>query len=325
MMRGIGRVGQAHWPASAARRHDCGDCHAQIVCVQSISREMSDRKQQSPPVHVHDVIKSFMKCDDREAMVINKMIIQDPRMVRRGLIFHMRDVNTEEFVPYIQQTDVGELCVVFLSSPGDDNELPLLAALPPLPSPSPLFRVNKKRKVTAPLPLPPPLKLTRTAYADTGGDARDRLSRVSDCLTMTASCLKTIDAMRGVDAETKRAMRVMVFAAVNPKKEPPPITISNLVKKHLGYLPVNVALGKMPTGELFKRIGRRASVEYRRKYGCSPPRRELKNKDGASVSVNDYQSTDMPWLTELVREECERLSVFARPAVLMARGEPLDR
>ena len=308
---------------------------------------MSDHKQESPPARVHDIIMSFMKCNDREATVINKMIIQDPRMVRRGLIFHMRDVNTQEFVPYIQRTDVEELCDVFLSPPdSDDNaairvalldrpplrcvgngdELPLLAALLPLASPPPLLRVNKKRKLAMPLPMPPPLKLTRTAYTDSSGDARDRLSRVSDCLTMTASCLHTIDAMRGVDVATKQAMRVMVFAAVNPKKEPPPITISNLVKKHLGYLPINVALGKMPTSELFKRIGRKASLEYRRKYGCSPPRRELKSKDGqCGISVNDYQSTDMPWLTELVRDECDHLSVFPRPAVLMARGEPLDR
>lgn len=99
--------------------------------------------------------------------------------------------------------------------------------------------------------------------------------------------------------------------------EDKPLIVSHMIREHLGYFPANGA------GDLCKAIGRAARLETLRRTGAPPPKRSYLDENGEERETNSYSRKEAHWLRGIVADECERLKLYPRPSVALARGEPV--
>ena len=149
------------------------------------------------------------------------------------------------------------------------------------------------------------------------------VQKISKSLQVTLEQITSMDC----DEQAKDILRHMALRAVDPTAvttiRQPAITISNLVREHLGYIPAKVNNGQDPTNKLYIEVGRRARLQYIRYHNKPPPKRLYTDESGNTKEINNYSAADKGWMMDIVSEQCAKLKVYPRPKVAMARGEDI--
>ena len=158
-------------------------------------------------------------------------------------------------------------------------------------------------------------------------DSITRVKRLKCMQQMCHTLQETLALIKNMDCDdqTKDMLRQMTMQEIEPKstaKKLPPIIISHLVQEYLGYIPAKAAGKAVST--LYVAIGTESRKEHLRLYG-KPPGKRLYSFGNETKETNDYKSSDKGWIMDIVRVQCEKMKLYPRPKVSMARGEEIHQ
>jgi hypothetical protein len=262
------------------------------------------------------LLDTFKGMSPQQAQLIYLKVFRQPDFVKTKILFH-KQVNNN-IVPLIYKHNIPVLIKYIRQNniyivPDEKKIILSSSSIPLMPTKPPVLSLKRKRDDT----------VVNFKAVDSTKSIK-KLQSIQIRLNTWSSLQTRVKSLQ-LDESTKKILSNEINDALiisnNTTTLSPVIIISQLVHKHLGYLPVKVCDGK-PVSFLFKRIGLECKKQYTQKYGKIPEKRTYQS-GSQTLETNDYKGIDLIWISKIVETECDNAQVFPKTKVLMCRGIPI--